>query len=125
MPGPDVRDAAADDAGTAFFVFFTRMADQGTTNRAFTAALTQAGADVQSVAGRASAELLDALAVLLTRAQQAAAVRNDLTAQQVKALLIGVLAGSEWLGGTEHDRHHLIEVIADGLRHPVTGISAS
>lgn len=43
-------------------------------------------------------------------------MRDDLSAQQVKALLIGVLAGSEWLGGAEQDRLHLIAVICDGLR---------
>jgi AcrR family transcriptional regulator len=108
--------SGADDAGAAFFAFFSRMVEHGAANRAFTGALVQAGADLQSVAGRASGELLDALAVLLARAQRTGAVRDDVTAPQVKALLIGVLAGSEWLGGTEQDRLHLIAVICDGLR---------
>ena len=95
---------------------FARMVEHGAANRAFSGALVQAGADLQSVAGRASGELLDALAVLLARAQRTGTVRDDLTAPQVKALLIGVLAGSEWLGGTEQDRRHLIAVICDGLR---------
>jgi AcrR family transcriptional regulator len=108
--------AGARDAGAAFFAFFARMVEHGAVNRAFTGALTQTGADLQSVAGRASRDLLDAPTALLARAQQTGAVRQDVTALQVKALLIGVFAGSDWLGGTEEDRRHLVEVISDGLR---------
>ncbi len=108
--------AEADDPEAAFFTFFERMTEQGAVNRAFTEVLTQAGVNMRSVAGHTGRDLLDALATLLTRAQRAGKVREDLTAQQVKALLVGVLAGGDWLGGTPEDRHHLLEVVADGLR---------
>ncbi|MEV7010116.1 helix-turn-helix domain-containing protein [Streptosporangium sp. NPDC051022] len=106
----------AGDPEAAFFAFFERMVEQGAANRAFTGVLTRAGVDVRSVAGHRGRDLLDALATLLTRAQRAGKVREDLTAQQVKALLVGVLAGGDWLGGTQEDRRHLLKVVADGLR---------
>jgi AcrR family transcriptional regulator len=108
--------ADADDGGAAFLAFFASMVEHGAINRAFAHALTQAGADLQSIAGRASRDLLDALAALLTRAQRAGAVREDVTAVQVKALLIGVFAGTDWLGGAEEDRRQLVEVVCAGLR---------
>jgi AcrR family transcriptional regulator len=103
-------------AGTAFFDFFALMVERGASNRALTAALAQAGTDVQTVAQQPGSELLEAVAALLARAQQAGTVRADVTAQHVKALLIGVYAGSDWLGGTARDRRRLVDVIIDGLR---------
>ncbi|WP_433555583.1 TetR/AcrR family transcriptional regulator [Pseudonocardia xinjiangensis] len=104
------------DAGAAFFGFFTLMVERGAGNRALTAALTQAGADVASIAERPSRDLLTALDALLARAQRAGAVRSDMAARHVKALLIGVYAGSDWLGGGARDRRRLLAVVCEGLR---------
>ncbi|MEO3787328.1 helix-turn-helix domain-containing protein [Actinocorallia sp. B10E7] len=104
------------DPGAAFFGFFALMVECGAGNRALTGALTRAGTDVQSLVERPGQDLLAALAALLVRAQQAGAVRGDVTAQHVKALLIGVYAGSDWLGGETDARRRLLAVVCDGLR---------
>jgi AcrR family transcriptional regulator len=108
--------AAQAEPGAAFFDFFTQMIEHGAVNRAFTGALTHAGVDLQTVAGRASQGLLDALGTLLAGAQQAGTVREDLTTPEVKALLIGVFAASDWLGGDTAERRHLTTVVCDGFR---------
>lgn len=109
-----------DDAGAAFFDFFALMVERGAANRALTGTLARAGADVNAIAEKPSHDLLRGIEALLSRAQAAGSVRRDVTARQVKALLVGVFAGSDWLGGGERDRRHLVEMICDGLRpqHP-------
>ncbi|MQA08356.1 MAG: TetR family transcriptional regulator [Pseudonocardiaceae bacterium] len=105
------------DPAGALEKFFREMVEQGVGNRAFTDALNCSGVDVWTTeAARAGSELLDALAALLTRAQQAGVVRQDITAKQVKALLVGVLAAGDWLGGDVQARRQLTEVICAGFR---------
>ncbi|MBB5139733.1 AcrR family transcriptional regulator [Thermocatellispora tengchongensis] len=106
----------SDDPGAAFAAYFARLAEEGMMNRAFTEVLRQAGVDMGAVAGQAGRDLLDAFGALLARAQRAGAVRADVTPRQVKALLIGVFAGADWLGGGGDERRRLVAVVLDGLR---------
>ncbi|MQY08158.1 TetR/AcrR family transcriptional regulator [Actinomadura macrotermitis] len=104
------------DPGPEFFGYFALLVERGADNRALTGALAKAGADLQAIADGPGRELLAALGALLARAQQSGAVRPDVTAQHVKALLIGMYAGDDWLGGTPEDRRRLLTVVTDGLR---------
>lgn len=97
--------------------FFRQMVERGAGNRAFADALTRAGVDLSATgASRAGEDFLDALGALLARAQRAGVVRAELTAKHVKAMLIGVLNASEWLGGDAASRELLASVVCDGLR---------
>jgi AcrR family transcriptional regulator len=112
------RHGRAADPGDAFFRFFGRLVEHGAKNRALTAALALGATDVPSVTATANQALFAAMSDLLTRAQHAGAVRPDIDARQVKAALIGVIAGSDWLGGRGRDRRHLVALICDGFRPP-------
>jgi AcrR family transcriptional regulator len=115
-----VRDQAqalanSSDAGEAFFTFFARLIETGATNKAIFDALSGASPEVRTASKTVSAELGSALAELLSRAQSANAVRGDVTADDLNALVIGALAAQSAVapGGSPK---RLIQVTCDGLR---------
>jgi AcrR family transcriptional regulator len=81
--------AGAADPGRAFFGFFAHMVADASSKIAIAEALADAGGDAPGSAERASDALERAVGVLLERAQQAGAVRNDIGLPEVYALLIG------------------------------------
>jgi AcrR family transcriptional regulator len=83
-------DAA--DPGAAFFGFFARLIAAGAANLGLAEALTGAGYDLDEATRRDGVDPMTALARLLARAQQAGAVRPDVDAADVKALIGGCLA---------------------------------
>jgi AcrR family transcriptional regulator len=80
------------DPGAAFFGFFTRLIAEGAANLGLAEALTGAGYDLDEAVGRDGVDPMRALARLLTRAQAAGAIRPDVDAADVKALIGGCLA---------------------------------
>ncbi|RZQ59547.1 TetR/AcrR family transcriptional regulator [Amycolatopsis suaedae] len=104
-------DAA--DPGAALIGVLHYMVERGSGNRALFEALNQAGSDSTA---RVGAEVLDVLGDLLARAQAAGRIRPDLTARQVKAMLVGLNAAVEWLGDvTAEERRLLVDLVCDGL----------
>ncbi|WP_327393248.1 TetR/AcrR family transcriptional regulator [Streptomyces sp. NBC_01186] len=120
------------DAGAVFFGFVTRVVERASLNRALCEAFAREAPD-----GRAPEAMPDArrefgriLATLLDRAQAAGAVRSDVTAAEVQALLVGCAAmeqrrkggdGSEAEDGSEGGGGGagagvLTAVVCDGLR---------
>jgi AcrR family transcriptional regulator len=109
--------AGAEDPGAAFFAFFAELADQARENLALSAALAVAGDGAATDALRAAgAPLAEALAVLLTRAQDARAVRADITVGDLHAILAGALLAEQRLDPASRGRG--VRVVADGLRVP-------
>jgi AcrR family transcriptional regulator len=109
--------AGAEDPGAAFFAFFAELADQARENLALSAALAVAGDGAATDALRAAgAPLAEALAVLLTRAQDARAVRADITVGDLHAILAGALLAEQRLDPASRGRG--LRVVADGLRVP-------
>ncbi|MGH3168207.1 MAG: TetR/AcrR family transcriptional regulator [Trebonia sp.] len=106
--------AAADDPGTAFFGFLARIRDEAAAKRDMP--------DAIEAPGPLRDEVFAALDVLLRRAQQAGAVRADVTAHDLIVLLKGLLRGlQDTPAGDEGEtqRGRLFGVVADGLReHP-------
>jgi AcrR family transcriptional regulator len=86
------RLARSDDPGTAFFEFFTLVIAEGTANLGMAEALAGAGFDLETSTKRGGSDVLGALNDLLVRAQRAGAVRADVDAMDVKALISGCLA---------------------------------
>jgi AcrR family transcriptional regulator len=108
--------ASAEDPGEAFFAFFARVVGHAATKNAFSAALTEAGIDVQETAAETGQELKRALAALLGRAQEAGAVRGDVGLAEVMTLLVGASQAAERVGGDHAVRDRALSVVFDGLR---------
>jgi AcrR family transcriptional regulator len=109
-----VRELAeAPDAGEAFFAFFQRVVEDAHHNLALSAALTNP-ADLGEAVLEAGAALATAVGVLLTRAQQAGAVRNDIDTADLHAIIAGALATEQRLSPSSRGRG--MTVVADGLR---------
>jgi AcrR family transcriptional regulator len=109
--------AAAEDPGAALFNLFTRMVQESATKQALADALAAAGVDVrQQVATAGGQELLGALGVLLTRAQEAGAVRSDLRPADLIALLVGTSKAAEHTGWDPETHARTLRVVLDGLR---------
>ncbi|MBG0855713.1 TetR/AcrR family transcriptional regulator [Streptomyces spinoverrucosus] len=110
------RDLSAkNDPGSAFFQFLVHMVEQAAVNRGLAEAICGAGFDVEEVAFRPEHSLEAVESELLTRAQQAGAVRRDITRADVKALLVGCLA-RERQGCDPEARQRVIDVVCTGLR---------
>ncbi|MEV3925278.1 TetR/AcrR family transcriptional regulator [Actinomadura coerulea] len=103
---------SADDPGAAFFGFFGRVVAQAAAKQAVTEALAEAGVDAREATGRAGPDLKAALGVLLGRAQEAGAVRADVGAGEVMALL----AGMSYAAGRAGAREDVLRIAFDGLR---------
>lgn len=110
----DLRQAP--DPAAALTEFFVRMLESGT-NRALRDGLGRAGVQLTSdEAVRVSTEFYQELDGLVRRGQQAGTIRQDLTAKQVKALLLGVMTASDWLGGDLEEQRQLATVVCAGFR---------
>jgi AcrR family transcriptional regulator len=103
---------AREHPATAFFTFFAFLVRQSAADHAVGDALTGAGFDLQTAASTAIRDFGTATSGLLTRAQQAGAVRNDVVTADIKAIIAGCIARDD--DGTAQQR--MIEIACDGLR---------
>jgi hypothetical protein len=89
--------------------------EAGATDKAIFDALSGASPEVHTACTTVSEELGLALAELLARAQTANTVRADVTADDLKPLLVGALAAQTAIapGGSPE---RLIQITCDGLR---------
>jgi AcrR family transcriptional regulator len=102
----------APDPGSAFFEYAAHVVEEGTAKHDLIDALASTGAPVAAADLAETHDFRAALAALLRRAQDAGAVRPDLTQPQLSALLVGVsLAARTNLGDTG-----ALRVVLDGLR---------
>lgn len=104
------------DPGEAFFGFLRLMAERSSADMALADAFAEAGYDVKSGHAGFKERLLEALDRMLRRAQEAGAVRTDLTASDVLALMAAscMATGRFGLSGADTDR--VLGVVFDGLR---------
>ena len=92
----------AADAGDAFFEFFTALVAEAAANHGLAEALTGAGFDIKAAVSGPERDVSGAMAGLLAAAQQAGAVRADVDADDVLALvdrLPGPAAGHQGRAG--------------------------
>jgi AcrR family transcriptional regulator len=114
--------ATEEDAGAAFFGFFRHMVEDSSTKIAIGEALVDTGALAEdSPIDRASADLRQALGVLLERAQKAGAVRPDAALAEVYALLIGASRAAYYARLDPSVREGTLAIILDGLRATTSG----
>lgn len=108
--------ATADDAGGAFFGFLSTLSTTAATKKDLVNALAVADADLAGAVAAPTDELNSALAVLLRRAQDAGAVRADVTSTDLTALLKGSMLAIQGAGDEQRLRERLFAIISDGLR---------
>ncbi|EME60162.1 TetR/AcrR family transcriptional regulator [Amycolatopsis decaplanina] len=100
----------AEDPGEAFFDFFKRVVRQASRNRALCDALAETtGLGFKASAGN---DFRAASQALLTRAQAAGAVREDIDGDDLRALIAGCLAAERY----SLEERHLVRIVVDGLR---------
>jgi len=106
----------AADPGAAFFEYFAILVAEGAANLGMAEALMGAGYDLDAACAREGLDMMGGLRALLTRAQQAGAVRPDVTTDDVKALMTSVLTRAP----TPEDpgaRDRMIAIATAGLRN--------
>ncbi|MDP4509178.1 TetR/AcrR family transcriptional regulator [Nonomuraea turcica] len=106
--------AAAQDAGAAFFAFFTKIVEDSTVKKVLVDALAVAGIDAKAGAP----DIRGAIEALLTRAQRAGAVRGDVGMAELLALLSATCLAAQHNNWDEGLRTRTLAVVFDGLRPP-------
>ncbi|MEV0407539.1 helix-turn-helix domain-containing protein [Actinoallomurus sp. NPDC050550] len=102
----------------ALFRLLSRMIASGAENVAVKSALVAAEFDLRTAAPDVAADLTRQVADLLDRARAAGTVRDDLTADEVMALVAGAFAAIRHAGAeTSRERSaHIAQLVLDGLR---------
>jgi AcrR family transcriptional regulator len=103
----------ASDPGSAFSAFFRRLVAEAGENLALSAALSDPATTIQALR-EAGNGLEIALNVLLTRAQNAGAIRTDLTAAKLHAIIAGVLTMEQRLPA--ESLGYGLTLVIDGLK---------
>jgi hypothetical protein len=104
----------AEDPGAAFFQFLEHVVELGAVKRDLVIAVTGADPEFERAAAPVKEELLEAVGVLLRRAQEAGAVRSDVTAPVVVTLVGATCQAAEHTGAPPPcDMWH---IVCDGLR---------
>ncbi len=107
--------AAERDPGEAFFEFFALVTKESATNRGLAEGLAGGGFDVEAAAARTGMDVTATLGVLLAAAQHAGAVRADVDAADVKALMMGCLT-RDGVATNAAVRRRMIDLVSAGLR---------
>lgn len=109
---------AATDDPAALFTLLSRMVANGAENAAVKSALAAAEFDLRIAAPSVAADLTRHVADLLSRAHASGAARDDLTVDEVMALVAGAFAAIRHAGAEASPERsaHLAGLILDGLR---------
>jgi AcrR family transcriptional regulator len=115
------KTLAATDDPAALFTQLARMMAMGAENAAVKSALVAAEFDLRTAAPDLAADLTRQVADLLARAHTAGAVRQDVTVEDVMALVAGAFAAIRHANAETSQKHsaHLAQIILDGLRPQV------
>ena len=103
----------AQDPGATFFDYFRTVVEQSGQKAAIADALAEAGVDVRAAAG--VPQFRDAFEVLLRRAQEAGAVRPDVSVGELIALLVGATRAVQQ-ADSDQARTRIVTIVLDGLR---------
>jgi AcrR family transcriptional regulator len=114
---------AATGDPAALFTLLSRMMASGAENIAVKSALVAAEFDLRTAAPDIAADLTRLVEDLLDRAHATGEARDDLTADEVMALVAGAFAAIRHAGvETSRERSaHVAQLILDGLRPRPTG----
>jgi AcrR family transcriptional regulator len=104
--------ADADQPGPTFVEFLLRVSSEASQNLALSASL--GSAEAVAAVEQSRDALRGALGVLLARAQEAGDIRGDLSADELQAVVIGVVAIERHLPLSSRGRG--LALVLDGLR---------
>jgi AcrR family transcriptional regulator len=109
---------AATDDPAALFTQLSRMVATGVANVAVKSALAAAEYDLRTAAPKVAADLTDRVSGLLDRARSAGIVREDVTVDEVMALVAGAFAAIRHVGaeGSPERSARIASMVLDGLR---------
>lgn len=105
------------DPGAAFTAFVRRVTDESCAFKALADSLAGAGLDMVAVKEQAGGDLIAAVRQLFERAQQAGAIRADVTADDLGTLIQG-LSHSVHVSGDQGQMQRCVDLIIDALRAP-------
>ena len=110
-----LRAALADaEAGPAFFAFLARMTAEADQKQDLAEAITATNRPMGAETEELAAQLRERFGALLTRAQDAGAVRNDVDAADVQAIVVAALTAGRRRGRNDRPGR-LTEVVLDCL----------
>ena len=107
--------SVAGDPGEAFFGFLQHCVGQVSIKRDLADALARAGVDVEAESP-ARTDLTEAIEALLSRAQEAGAVRRDIGMPELYALVAGTCMVAERQDPNACSPERLMAIVCDGLR---------
>jgi AcrR family transcriptional regulator len=113
-----IRLQTSDDPVDALFAFLKAFSSEVAKKRDLSDALASAGVDIKAKAADFVKELEAAVGVLLRRAQDAGAVREDVSAKELFALAVGTCVAAEHTGLGPASTGRMLTVVLDGLRVP-------
>ncbi|MEV8631649.1 TetR/AcrR family transcriptional regulator [Streptosporangium sp. NPDC051023] len=106
--------ASDGDPATALFTFVSQTVEQAARKKTVIGLLTESGVDVR--VADAVRLLHEGIEGLLSRAQQAGAVRGDARPDEVLALLTAACQGALHAGWDPDLQHRTLAIVFDGLR---------
>lgn len=108
------------DPGAAFGGFVRRVSSESCQFKALADSLAGAGFDVAAAKQEEGRDLIAAVRSLFERAQQAGAIRADVSADDLGALIMGLSAAAHAMGDPQQVAR-CAELVCDGLRTPARG----
>jgi AcrR family transcriptional regulator len=112
--------AQGEDAGAGFLEFFREVVADSGTKVAVAEALGESGVDVIRAASPVAERLRSAINELLTQAQQAGVIRDDVDVDDILTLLAGVTQAAHFAGGYQKTLDRTLAVVIAGLRAPAS-----
>jgi AcrR family transcriptional regulator len=104
------------DPGAALFAFADRLGAEVAVKHDLADALVEAGVDVKAEMADVMEQMKANVEALITRAQQAGAVRDDVGAEELFGLVVATCSAAKLQGLDEAARRRMIGVVFDGLR---------
>jgi AcrR family transcriptional regulator len=104
------RAMVEEDPGNAVYRFMAHMVDEGAADQGLAEAFAGTGIDL----GDDEREFMEVLGDLVTRAQQAGAIRSDVDAKDIKTLIVGLQAMQRYRRDPK-DLDRVFQVVRDGL----------
>ena len=110
------RAAEADDPVASLFGFVRLFAGEAALKHDLLDALSSAGVDIKSRCATRIEDLEQGIDDLLARAVATGTVRDDIGAQEIVGMVIGMCDAADRLGGDAESVQRLIDVVCGGLR---------
>ncbi len=106
--------AAADEPGEAFVTFVRNLCDEFADFKALADAMVESGVDLSATKNQISGELIDAVSLLLERAQVSGRIRPDVNISDVSAMMAG-LSHADPMFMDPSQRKRCVALVCDSL----------